>query len=150
VVATATYNTALLAGLEVLERFGPPRATDYLPLGREALVGWPGPDLMLENRMPYGVLLDARARRTPGGGQVRVDAWSSRYWQVTLRSSGRRDVTTPPPIRRSGPRCQPRPGTPGFTIDVTRLRQHGDQRRTDVFGSRYVPIRGVVCSGPGG
>jgi vancomycin resistance protein YoaR len=149
VVATATYNTALLAGLEVLERFGVPRVTGYLPLGREALVGRPARDLVLENRMPYGVLLDATAQRTQGGGRVRVDAWSSRYWQVRLRESGRRDVTSPPPIRRSGPRCQPQRGTPGFTIDVTRLRQRGDQRRTDVFGSRYVPVRGVVCRGPG-
>jgi vancomycin resistance protein YoaR len=149
VVATATYNTGLLTGLEVLERFAVPRVTGYLPLGREALVERPGRDLVLENRTPYGVLLDATVQRSQGGGQVRVEAWSSRYWRVALRTSGRRDVTTPPPVRRSGPRCQPQRGTPGFTIDVTRLRVRGDQRRTDVFGSRYAAVRGVVCSGPG-
>jgi vancomycin resistance protein YoaR len=150
VVATATYNAALLAGLEVLERAAIPRVPDHLPQGREAWTVRPGHDLVLENRLPYGVLLQATAERTATGGVVRVVAWSSRYWQVTLRTSGRQDVTIPRPIRRLGPRCEPRAGTVGFSLDLTRVRARAEQRRTDVFSSRYAPIRGVVCGPPGG
>jgi vancomycin resistance protein YoaR len=145
VVATAAYNAALLAGLEVTQRSWIPRLPEHLPRGREALALRPRDDLGLDNQLPYGVLLHATVERTRTGGVARVEAWSSRYWQVSLRLSGRKDLTFAPPARRSGQACRPSRGRPAYTIDLARVRQHGQQRRTDVFSSRYAAERGVVC-----
>ena len=152
-VATATYNAALLTGLDVTQRSAMPRPPDYLIRGREALALRPRNDLLLRNSSPYGVLLHAEVEPTRGGAMVRVELWSTRYWKVALRSSDRYQLTFAPPERRSGDQCRPRAGRPGFSLDLTRVRTHGDDRRVDVHTSRYAPERGVVCGpprGPGG
>lgn len=144
-VASATYNAALLAGLDVTQRSAMSSPPHYLTRGREALALRPRDDLLLRNPSPYGVLLHAEVEPTRNGAQIRVEAWSTRYWKVTLRRSDRYQVTFAPPERRSGPQCQPRRGEPGYSLDLTRVRVRGDERRVDVQTSRYAPVRGVVC-----
>ncbi len=149
IVATATYNAALLSGLEVVARASDRTPPVYVAAGREARVARPRSDLVLHNQLPYGVLLDLRLETGRSGGVVRVEAWSTRFWQVELRTSNRREVFRPAPIRRSGPRCERTPGTAGYVIELVRIRERGDQFRRDVFTSRYAALRGVMCA-PGG
>jgi vancomycin resistance protein YoaR len=146
-VASATYNAALHAGLDVTQRSAMSSPPDYHTRGREALALRPRDDLLLRNPSPYGVLLHAEVEPTRNGAQVRVEAWSTRYWKVTVRRSDRYQLTFAPPERRSGAQCQPRRGEPGYSLDLTRVRVRGDERRVDVQTSRYAPVRGVVCGG---
>ncbi|HYE79736.1 MAG TPA: VanW family protein [bacterium] len=58
-VSTTLYNTALLAGLEVVERGGHSRPCTYAPPGRDATVDWPGRDLKLKNPYDFPIYINA-------------------------------------------------------------------------------------------
>jgi vancomycin resistance protein YoaR len=48
-VSTTLYNAALLAGLEIEERYCHSLAVPYVPVGRDATVSWPWPELRIKN-----------------------------------------------------------------------------------------------------
>jgi hypothetical protein len=153
VVASATFDTALAAGLHVVERAASLHAVDYLPEGRDALVVRGRHDLVLENDGPYGVLLHVTVVPGFDGGTVRVAAWSSAYWDVSVRTSSQYDVVVPAVQEDAGPGCQPSEGQSGFSVDVTQARVGAAGQDEDIFTSSYAPVSEVVCvnsPGPGG
>lgn len=55
--ATTTFNAAFFAGLEFEEYQSHTEIFDRYPVGREATVSWPSPDLKFTNTTPYGILV---------------------------------------------------------------------------------------------
>ncbi|MEO7992974.1 MAG: VanW family protein [bacterium] len=58
-VSTTLYNTALVAGFDVLQRTGHSRPCTYAPPGRDATVDWPSRDLVIRNPYDFPVLIQA-------------------------------------------------------------------------------------------
>ncbi len=56
-VATTTYNAALLANLEILERRHHSRIVDYCPSGRDATVYWGQIDMRFRNSLTHPILI---------------------------------------------------------------------------------------------
>ncbi|MGC9319227.1 MAG: VanW family protein [Armatimonadota bacterium] len=56
-IATTTYNTALLANLDMIERHPHSRPVDYAPAGRDATVYWGQYDLRFRNSLHHPVLI---------------------------------------------------------------------------------------------
>ncbi len=56
-VATTTYNAALLANLDMIERHHHSRPVDYAPTGRDATVYWGQYDLKFRNNLSHPVLM---------------------------------------------------------------------------------------------
>lgn len=55
--ATTLFNAAFFAGLDIPTYQSHSIRIDRYPIGREATISYPAPDLVLENTTPYGVLL---------------------------------------------------------------------------------------------
>lgn len=56
-IASTTYNAALLANLDIVERHHHSRPVDYVPTGRDATVYWGQYDLKLNNNLTHPILL---------------------------------------------------------------------------------------------
>jgi vancomycin resistance protein YoaR len=65
-VSTTLYNAALLADLKVVSRSSHSRPVPYVPLGRDAAVSFPNPDLIIENNQPLPIAFSASV----AGGQI--------------------------------------------------------------------------------
>jgi vancomycin resistance protein YoaR len=55
--ATTTFNAAYFAGLDIDEYQAHSEYFDRYPLGREATMGYPKPDLRFTNNTPFGILI---------------------------------------------------------------------------------------------
>jgi vancomycin resistance protein YoaR len=152
-VATTVFNAAFFAGLEDVHHQPHRVYTDGYPVGREAIVSWPGIDLRFKNTTPHGVMIQSWIR--PGGpkrrGEVHVRMWSTKYWNVTAGLSKRHHFR--PPARRvdRSARCYPQDGRAGFDVEVYRyLRRPGDDRvdRRETMHAAYLAADHVVCHRP--
>jgi vancomycin resistance protein YoaR len=152
-VATTVFNAAFFAGLEDVHHQPHRVYTGGYPMGREAIVSWPGIDLRFKNTTPHGVMIQSWIR--PGGpkrrGEVHVRMWSTKYWDVTAGLSKRHNFR--PPVRRvdRSRRCVPQDGRAGFDVDVYRyLRRHGDNKvdRKETMHAAYVAADHVICHRP--
>lgn len=116
-VATALYNAAFFAGLELLDHTPHSYYFDRYPIGREATVSWGGPELVFRNdwSAPLRMLLRTTTEKLT----------------VTFLSAplGRRIET------RTG---EPRTDSAGFTIEYTRRVYRYDRlTRDERFRVRY-------------
>ncbi len=55
--ATTLFNAALFAGLEIDEHRSPDLYSSRYPLGRDAALGWPDPDLVITNSSEHDVVI---------------------------------------------------------------------------------------------
>jgi vancomycin resistance protein YoaR len=121
-VATALFNAAFFAGLDIPSATQHDVAVPHLPPGREATLRWPGPDLVIRNDTPNGVLFWTRTT----GNTVTVMVFSSPGISGTQTDQ----VVTP-----TGPDgvCQ--------RIVTTRTRTRADgSTATDSFSALYGPV----------
>jgi hypothetical protein len=72
--STAVYNTALLAGLPIVERHRHHWATVYVPPGQDAAVAYPSIDLRFRNTLAAPIRVAARVE----GESVLIEFWSRR------------------------------------------------------------------------
>jgi vancomycin resistance protein YoaR len=145
-LATAVFNAMYRAGLQTLERVSPATYRPGAPDGLEVTVA-DGSDLRFRIDTRRGVLVMATARR----GVLTVSLYSTPVWDVRVRTGDRTDVVEPGRrvLRTRG--CQPRNGSPGFGVDVTRsFRKIGASAvdHEDGFTVHYAPRDQVVCKGP--
>jgi vancomycin resistance protein YoaR len=63
-VATALYNAAFFAGLDLVEHTPHSIYIDRYPLGREATISWGGPELVFRNDWPAPLRMHLRATDT--------------------------------------------------------------------------------------
>jgi vancomycin resistance protein YoaR len=149
-VATALFNAAFLAGLKDIEHTPHSTYVDRYPVGREATVAWPSVDLRFQDDTPYGVLIHSWVvPSTPSReGEVHVELWSTRYWDVETSTSRRYHRTAPAVRHRRGRDCVPVTGHGGFDVDVTRelsLHGSGTLDHTETLHTTYAPSERVVC-----
>ena len=122
--ATTTFNAAYFAGLDIDEYQAHSEYFDRYPLGREATMGYPKPDLRFTNNTPYGILIWTSYTDT----SLTVTLYSTPY--ATAEQTG---ITE----GRSG-RCR--------VVTTTRTRTFPDGRtETDTFRARYRPGPGQGC-----
>ncbi len=58
-VSTTLYNAAVKADLEIIERSPHTRVSDYVPIGLDAAVNWPGQDFKFKNTSDYPIFIVA-------------------------------------------------------------------------------------------
>jgi vancomycin resistance protein YoaR len=73
--ATTTFNAAYFCGLDITTYQAHSEYFPRYPLGREATMGYPAPDLAFVNDTPYGILIDTSYTST----SVTVTMWSTPY-----------------------------------------------------------------------
>ena len=145
-LATAVFNAMYRAGLQTLERVAPASYRPGAPDGLDVTVA-EGRDLRLRNDTGKGVLVAATAR----GGVLTVSLYSTPVWDVRVRTGDRSNVVEPGRrvLRTRG--CQPRTGSPGFDVEVTRsFLKTGSSAvdHEDGFTVHYAPRDQVVCKAP--
>jgi vancomycin resistance protein YoaR len=124
--ATTTFNAAYFAGLDIVESQAHSEYFDRYPRGREATMGYPNPDLVIENNTPYGVLIWTSYTDT----SLTVTMYSTPYARAEQTGIGE---------SRSG-QCT--------NVETTRTRTYPDGRReTDTFRATYRPGAGIDCNG---
>ncbi|MGI5154935.1 VanW family protein [Microbispora sp. CA-102843] len=141
-VATALMNAVIRAGLRVVEHTPPEVHASHLPVGTEAAVSFPDPDLRWKNDSPYGVLVRASAT----GTSLTVTLWSTKRYDVDLQGPVVGQRVALPAVTGHGSGCVATRGEPGFTATVTRVLRQGDEvvsRQT--FRTSYRAQAEVVC-----
>ncbi|MGI5816656.1 MAG: VanW family protein [Armatimonadota bacterium] len=73
-IASTLYNVALLANLDIVQRYKHSRPVDYVPTGRDATVYWGVYDLKFKNSLKHPILL----LTSVGSGQVSFKILGSR------------------------------------------------------------------------
>lgn len=117
-LATTTFNAAFFAGLPFLEYQPHSYYISRYPMGREATVSYPKPDLRFVNDLPDPVLIVTGYT----GSSITVEVWGQR--------TDRRVTATEPVVTGRG--------SNGFTVVVRRIvREGGETTRTDTFTTFY-------------
>lgn len=126
--ATTLFNAAFLAGLNIPSYQSHSIYISRYPRGREATLNYPQPDLIIENKTPYGVLVWP----TYTGTSVAVTLYSTTYAPgvQTGQSDSKNGVCT--------------------VVKTTRQRTFPDGKKvTDSFRATYRPQEGINCDGSG-
>lgn len=144
-VSTQLYNVGFLAGYDDVTHKPHSRWFDRYPAGREATL-WEGQvDMVWKNNTPYGVMIQAWV----SGDRVHTRLWSTKYWKVSQKSSGKYNMTNPETRYNPADKCVSESGgQKGFSIDITRNRSTIDGSKTlppDVKSWTYQPWHKVVC-----
>jgi len=144
-ISTQLYNVGFLAGYDDVTHKPHSRWFERYPAGREATL-WEGQvDMVWKNNTPYGVMIQAWV----SGDRVHTRLWSTKYWKVSQKSSGKYDKTNPETRYNPADKCvSERGGQKGFSIDITRNRSTIDGSKTlppDVKSWTYQPWHKVVC-----
>jgi vancomycin resistance protein YoaR len=122
--ATTLFNAAYFAGLDITTYQAHSEYFDRYPRGREATMGFPDPDLVIENTTPYGVMiwtsytassLTVTMYSTPfaSGEQTGIDEGTSGNCRVVTTTRTRTYVDGRPPVQDTF-RATYRPGAGQF------------------------------------
>jgi vancomycin resistance protein YoaR len=122
--ATTMFNAAYFAGLDITTYQAHTEYFSRYPRGREATMGHPAPDLVIQNNTDYGVLIDTSYT----GDSLTVTLWSTPYAtaeQTAISESPSGNCTT---------------------VVTTRTRTFPDgETRNDQFRATYRPGEGEFC-----
>jgi vancomycin resistance protein YoaR len=122
--ATTLFNAAYFAGLDILEYQAHSEYFSRYPRGREATMGFPAPDLVIENTTPFGILIWTSYTDT----SLTITMYSSPF--VLAEQTGISEG-------RSG-NCA--------VVRTERTRTYPDgSTRTDEFTATYRPGEGRFC-----
>jgi hypothetical protein len=123
--ATTLFNAAYFAGLDITTYQSHSEYFSRYPRGREATMGFPNPDLVIQNNTPYGVLIWTSYT----GSSLTITLYSTPF------ASGEQTGINE---GRSG-NCA--------VVTTTRTRTFVDGRppETDTFSSTYRPGEGQFC-----
>lgn len=151
-VSTTLYNAALLANMEIVSRAHHSRPVDYAPIGRDATVAYPSPDLKFKNTTPAPVYISASV----GGGMVNITLFGRKMddQEVELVSEGHQ-VIRPRVIRIADKNLSPgeeivrEAGRPGHRVKIYRIiKKHGQVVKKELICSDfYKPEDRVVAFG---
>jgi vancomycin resistance protein YoaR len=152
-VATALYNAAFFAGLELVEHTPHSFYIDRYPMGREATVSWGGPELVFRN--DWSAPLRMRLRAT--GTALTVSFYSARLGRRVETTTGDPyDVTPPSTVVVMNPALAPgaevvvqEAGASGFTVEYARrVYRAGRVVRHERFRTEYEPRNAIIEVGP--
>lgn len=153
-VSSTLYNAALLANLEIVERYHHSRPLSYVPLGRDATVAYGWLDLKFRNSTPNPVLITAGVT---GDGSIRVQILGVRTpdVQVAVVTRGEKSFKAPveevlSPDLMFGRRVVEDPGMPGYEVSVYRVIKTGREVREELISrDRYPAQPGKTIVGIG-
>ncbi|KGN33949.1 hypothetical protein N802_07580 [Knoellia sinensis KCTC 19936] len=144
-VSTTLFNAAFFAGVEFKEYMAHGFYISRYPEGREATISFPYPDNRWVNTTDGGILIRAHS----SGGQVTVEFFGTKKWDITAAKSPRRNLVQPKKITDDAPECITQNPVPGFDVTVTRtFKQGGKTVRTQAFNTHYNPEDDVTCTHP--
>jgi vancomycin resistance protein YoaR len=149
--ATTLFNAIFFGGYDFTEYKAHSYYIDRYPMGREATVSDPAPDLAFVNDSDAGIYIDTSYTETSitvtfyGNTDVEVDAimgepynYEKYETQVEIKkglASGTRQVT--------------QSGSNGFDVVVKRvMRYDGGETEVEEFFTRYLPVPEIVERGP--
>ncbi|MFF4582081.1 VanW family protein [Streptomyces sp. NPDC001373] len=143
-VATAMYNAAFFAGVDLVEHGAHSFYIERYPEGREATVAWGTLDLRWRN--DSGHPLTVRAESTDTSVTITL-LGTKKYDEVRATQGPRTNVTAPGVRRASGPDCEAQTPLEGFDVAVDRVfvRQDREVGR-QTFRTHYTPRDEVVCA----
>jgi vancomycin resistance protein YoaR len=140
--ATTLYNAVFFAGLKDVEHHPHSYYISRYPVGREATVSWPAPNLIFQNNEPTGILITTSYT----GTSLTVTFWGTKYYDVTASQSARYDITTTGTVYDPRPDCEASTGEQGFQIDVTQtLSQNGVVVQTNHLHTKYDAEPIIIC-----
>jgi vancomycin resistance protein YoaR len=123
---TTLFNAAYFAGLDILEYQSHSEWFTRYPRGREATLGYPHPDVVIQNNTPYGVMIWTSYT----GSSLTVTMYSTPY--ATAEQTG---ITESPQGQ-----C--------MVVTTTRTRTYPNgETDNDTFRSTYRPGENLNCEG---
>ncbi|MPV48785.1 vanomycin resistance protein VanB [Pseudactinotalea sp. HY160] len=144
-LSTTTFNAAYEAGMEDVSHKPHSRYFSRYPEGREATMFAPSLDMKWRNNTPYGVLVQAWV----ADSKTQVAFWSTPYWDVSIQTGPRRNITPPTTVYNTASTCAPESGgQSGFTVHIERTVSHDGARNEEYSGGyshTYQPWNKVVC-----
>lgn len=152
-VASTLYNTVLLSGLEIVERWNHNLPITYVPLGRDATVTWGSMDFRFKNNTDSVLYIAAQA----GGGSVTISIYGKcdvphiEVGSETHGSTGYATVEKLDPTLPPGTRKVETPGSSGYYASAWRIfyDENGNVTKREELGQdTYNGKDEVVLVGP--
>ncbi len=156
-VSSTLYNSVLLAGLQVQERYHHSRPLQYIQPGRDATVAWDVLDFRFRNSADVPILIGARV--LPGSPQeIEVTVYAPRpvhQGEISLEEAEVKYF--PPPMEEIMDPTLPEnervvldEGHYGIEVKTYRVFRHGGRERRELVShDRYEPKPGKVKVGVG-
>jgi vancomycin resistance protein YoaR len=156
--ATTFFNAAFHGGYEIVERQAHSYYFRRYPMGHEATLSFPKPDVIIRNDTEAGLLI----RTSYTGVSITVKLFGANGGRkVTRKVSHPRDVTDPPIEYIADPELEPDEekvkvrGQVGWTVIVARITEYPDgqkkkEQRKVVYRPRVRKVRVHPCKIPKG
>ncbi len=148
--ATTMFNAIFFGGYDFLEYKAHSYYIDRYPMGREATVSNPVPDLAFQNDSGSGIYIDTSYTETSitvtfyGNTDVEVDAVMGDPFNFTSPDTQYETDKSLGPKER----VVVQEGSRGFDVVVKRVMTRGDDRDVERFFTRYLPVPKIVERGP--
>ena len=147
-LATTLFNAAFFAGFELNEHTAHQLYFDRYPVGREATISWPLPDLKVTNNWKAAALV----RVFNGSSGVTVAIYSTSFDRKVETETSERFNLTEPKERRvtadwvdEGQEVLKTEGSQGFSVRVTRKVFEGSRlKEEDDFTTNYLAPPKVI------
>lgn len=152
-VSSTLYNTALLAGLKILERHHHRFESDYVPAGRDATVAYGGYDLQFINNREHYILISTRVEK----GEIEI-AMAGSPLQEKVEIITRQTSFVEPYLLIEETSALPpgevetTEGKPGGRVEVWRMVFYAGGEKTEelLFVDSYQPYPAVLRRGKTG
>jgi vancomycin resistance protein YoaR len=153
--ATTTFNAIFFGGYDFVEYKAHSYYFSRYPLGREATVSWPSPDLRFTNDSDAGIFIDTSYTDTSitvtfyGHTDVDIDSTTSEPFNYTEPET----VCTENPELAEGEIVVVQEGAQGYDVVVDRILHEPDgSTHTEEFFTRYLAkpeiVEQRVCAPP--
>ena len=146
-ISSTLFNSALLAGMDIVERDTHFAPVSYIPVGLDATVAWGYIDFKFKNPYSHPIYVITEE----GNGYVKISILGAKEdvpQSVSITKSNERTVPNQV-IERVDPNATEdvveSAGHAGISVDTTRTITYGDGRTaTYTFNSYYEPVESVV------
>lgn len=141
--ATTLFNAIFFGGYDILEYKAHSYYISRYPMGREATISWPSPDLAFQNDSDSGIYIDTSYSDT----SITVTFYGNKTGEVSSRSGSPTNYKDPEKQCEENPDLGKREtnlvqaGSRGFDITVTRVFEGGSE---EDFFTRYLPVPEIV------
>lgn len=154
--ATTLFNAVLNGGYQIIERQAHSYYFQRYPMGHEATLSFPKPDLIFKNDTQFGLLIHARCAKT----SIRITLYGDNEGRkVERKLSHAFDFTDPKVDYVPNDKLEPdendelERGSRGFSVVVTRIvtyanGQRGEEARKVVYKPREAVVAVHPCNIP--
>jgi vancomycin resistance protein YoaR len=150
--ATTLFNAAFFAGVPLKEHKAHSFYISRYPLGREATLSWPHPDVVFVNDYATHLLVKASV----GTSSVTVTLYGKKDGREVTTETGPRESPTRPKISCvKDPEVAPgqervrQSPAPGFSVQITRtITRPGSKAQTESYVTVYSPKNKVIGYNP--